>query len=338
MKLLYFRGNHPNFGDDLNALLWPKLAPRLFASPGDAGFLGIGTVIGMAGIDSDRLHVFSSGAGYLTVDRRMIARCRFWCVRGPMTAEMLGLDPDIALTDGAILTPGILPPPKRRPDVVVVPHWETILAEKSRNRWATACDLAGMTLVTPIQAPELAIPRIAGASLVLTESLHGAIIADTYGVPWIAFATSANFSVFKWLDWTRSVGVKLRVHAVRPPDTALLLRFGRPPVGRWGACGEPDDAAAMADFRGRNESGGGHAQGAAARLRSTMKRRVDRSPQLQALLGYSAVRTADALMDLANEEPSLSDERLRKRLAERMTERLDRLIREQQVAQPALIR
>jgi succinoglycan biosynthesis protein ExoV len=337
MKLLYFRGRHPNFGDDLNGLLWPKLAPGLFASADHADFLGIGTIIGMVGTDCDPLHVFSSGAGYLTVDQRMTARCRFWCVRGPLTADLLGLDADIALTDGAILTPAILPAPERRPDIVVVPHWETVLADKSLNKWETACALAGMTLVTPIQAPELAIPRIAGASLVLTESLHGAIIADTYGVPWIAFATSANFSVFKWMDWTRSVGVPLRIHPVRPPDTALLLRFGRPTIGEWGACVEPDDGAAMADFRGRNKTDGGHAPGAAARLRLTLKRRVDQSPHLQALLGYSAARTAAALISLAGTEPCLSDDRLRKRLAERMTERLDALIRDQHVAQHALL-
>jgi succinoglycan biosynthesis protein ExoV len=330
MKLLYFQGDHPNFGDDLNPLLWPRLAPQLFQDGDADSFLGIGTIIGMVGADADRLHVFSSGAGYRTADAGLIARCRFWCVRGPLTARMLGLDADVALTDGAILTPAVLPAPPPQRDIVVVPHWETILAGAGRNGWQTACQQAGMTLVSPVQPPALVVARIAAASLVLAESLHGAIVADSYGVPWIAFATSSNFSVFKWMDWTRSVGVPLRLHLLRPPDTALLRRVGRPTLGPWGACIEPDEAAAAADVRQRNRPLAELASQPASPIRQTLKQAVDETPALRALLGYSPARTAAALARLARAEPSLSDAAGRARLAARMTERLAALVRERQ--------
>ena len=68
MKLVYFRGKQPNFGDDLNAVLWPRLLPGLFDETGAEGFLGIGTLIGMATPGCLRLHVFSTGAGYDAVE------------------------------------------------------------------------------------------------------------------------------------------------------------------------------------------------------------------------------------------------------------------------------
>jgi hypothetical protein len=72
-------------------------------------------------------------------------------------------------------------------------------------------------------------------------------------------------------------------------------------------------------------------------MKQWLRQRVDRSPCLQSLLGFSPSATADALTKLAQGEPSLSAEPVRKRLAERMAARLDALIREQATMQPALI-
>ena len=58
-----------------------------------------------------RLHVFSTGAGYDAVETWRTER-RIWCVRGPMTARLLGTD--ASLTDGAILAPDVL---GRRPAI-----------------------------------------------------------------------------------------------------------------------------------------------------------------------------------------------------------------------------
>ena len=114
MKLVYFHGQQPNFGDDLNGVLWPRLLPRLFDDAGSEGFLGIGTLIGMATPGCNRLHVFSTGAGYDPVDDWRIAR-QVWCVRGPITARLLGAERDAALTDGAILAPDVFAPPPGDP-------------------------------------------------------------------------------------------------------------------------------------------------------------------------------------------------------------------------------
>jgi len=63
--------------------------------------------------------------------------------------------------------------------------------------WPAVAAETGFELIDPRANPRLVVERIARADLVLAEAMHGAIIADTYGVPWIAFATSKNFSSTK---------------------------------------------------------------------------------------------------------------------------------------------
>jgi succinoglycan biosynthesis protein ExoV len=327
VQLIYFKGDRPNFGDDMNAVLWPRLAPQLFETAGPEGFLGIGTIIGMKTNAVDTMHVFSSGLGYNAVSSETAARRRVWCVRGPLTAALLGEGPESALTDGAVLAPAVWEPPAHRSGTAVVPHWETMLA----GGWSDACRQAGMTLVDPMLSPEEVIPKIAAASLVLTESLHGAIIADTYGVPWIAFATSGNFSVFKWMDWTQSVGVDLKVHVLRPPTAVGPIRFGRPAHAEWGGVHHATEADALTEFKLRTSGGMPHAPSAAS-LKQKLKQMIGDSPLLQQVLGYHSARTAEALSRLSVAETTLSDPQVRQDLRNRMRERLADLVATQALA------
>ena len=77
--------------------------------------------------------------------------------------------------------------------------------------------MAGFRLISPIDTPERVHAAIGSVSLVLTESLHGAIFADTMGIPWIPFVTTRNVSALKWVDWCLSVGVSVRTRALATP-------------------------------------------------------------------------------------------------------------------------
>ena len=47
MKLVFFRGKVPNFGDELNLHVWPALLPHGFLDEDeDELFVGIGSIIG----------------------------------------------------------------------------------------------------------------------------------------------------------------------------------------------------------------------------------------------------------------------------------------------------
>jgi succinoglycan biosynthesis protein ExoV len=58
--------------------------------------------------------------------------------------------------------------------------------------------------------------------------MHGAIVADALGVPWIPVRTGgAGTLEFKWRDWCGSVGLSYRPHHVVP-----LYAASRSPVRR----------------------------------------------------------------------------------------------------------
>lgn len=323
MKLVYFRGKQPNFGDDLNAVLWPHLLPAMFeGSGGNEGFLGIGTLIGMPTPGCQRLHVFSTGAGYDLIRDWRVER-KVWCVRGPITAKLLDVEDDAALTDGAILTPEVLraPLPDATGRVVgVVPHWQSL----HFPGWDDACKSAGFRLISPIDTPENVHAAIGGVSLILTESLHGAILADTMGIPWLPFITTKNVSALKWVDWCLSVDVEFTPMPLPPPSAAAALAFGR---ARAGVPGEPlrfDAEAALVEFRQRvtqhaHEKG---RPGLKLGLRKAVGNLAQQSPAVNRALGFGADRTGSHLAALAKRAPNLSAASRRADLRSAMLERL----------------
>ena len=339
MKLIYFQGKQPNFGDDLNGVLWPRLMPGLFDEAGPEGFLGIGTLIGMATPGVTRLNVFSTGAGYDSVANWKPDR-EIWCVRGPITAKLLRAPPSAALTDGAILTPEVLGLPAGDPTgriVGVVPHWQSL----HHPGWEAACKAAGFQLISPIDTPERVHAAVGKVSLILTESLHGAIFADTMGIPWVPFVTTRNVSALKWVDWCWSVGVDFTPVPLPPPSASAALAFGRPDPGAADGMLHFDAEAAMAEFKHRVAQHGAKAQTASpslgARVRVGVREAARHSELLSRLLGYGPAQTAAHLVKAAQRTPTLSAPSHRADLRSAMLERLRAFERAQRSGFPRLV-
>jgi len=330
MQLIYFRGKQQNFGDDLNAELWPRLLPGLFAADHRAGFLGIGTIIGMNLPSCDSLDIFSSGAGYARLDDWHPGR-RVWCVRGPLTAQLLGCSPDVALTDGAILAPELFNEAASDPGghIGVVPHWESL----HFPGWTQTCEQAGMRLITPIDTPANVIRGLRSCRLVLTESLHGAILADALDIPWIPFISTRNVSAFKWVDWCLSVGLTFAPVTISPPSVNAALHFGRPDQMPRDQPRAYDAEAALAEYRGRLNSAAAPAPGRVrALLLDGARRAASHGTVLGRAMGFHPGRTAAALRRAADLPPALSRRSLRVSLRDRMMDRLYDLARDHAVS------
>lgn len=324
MKLLYYKGSTKNFGDDLNSVIWPSLVPDLFSPQNDdQGFLGIGTVIGMSIPFVKSLHIFSSGVGYNHTNA-LPPQTRFWCVRGPLSARHLNLEPDIALTDGAILLPHVKPMKNdARHAVSIVPHWETII----RGRWPEVSEALGYNLIDPTQDISDIIESIAGSKLVLTESLHGAIVADAYGIPWLPFCTSGNFSFFKWEDWTTSVGIRVGIGLVPPPSIAVIQTFGKSPLPRENILNPISQKLIQEEVLNRLSN--------RIDTKATRKTFLDLlktlrySPKLRVanelISGIGVEKCAEKLHSLAQQTPFLSKTSKREELSEEMLSRLNKL-------------
>lgn len=218
MKLFYCDVPFGNFGDELNTYLWPRLLPDAFSGtvrfwpeepkvvdrsdPHDALFVGIGTLINNKVPAAERKVVFGSGAGYQqlpAIDRRW----EFHCVRGPLTAHALGLPSEMAITDPAILV-RLLPPAARGPvfSTSFMPHW----CQAQSGAWQKICAAMGIQFIDPRWPPFRVLEAIARSQLLISEALHGAIVADALRVPWVAVSSKHHILSFKWRDWCASIG------------------------------------------------------------------------------------------------------------------------------------
>ena len=221
--LYYFRIAHGNFGDALNRWLWKKLCPEACDPRKDVLFLGIGTVLSPRVPAAPVKVVFGSGCGD-PPPPRLDDRWRFYCVRGPLTAKKLNLEPDYALTDPAILAcRSCSPPAKKTHPVSLMLHHQSMFEAD----WRALAERAGFHCIDPRDPVDKVLAELGQTELLLTEALHGAIVADALRVPWIPIRLYDRYSEFKWRDWTQSMQVPLNVHAVPPVyDRKFLSRKG----------------------------------------------------------------------------------------------------------------
>ncbi|WP_413733287.1 hypothetical protein [Sodalis sp. RH13] len=206
MKLYYYKSLKGNFGDDMNAWLWNDLLPGIFDDDESAYFSGIGTIITTAMPASNNWTVFSSGAGYGFPPADFGGKnWNIISVRGPLSARVLNLPKECAITDGAALL-NILPEfeplsEDERKGVIFIPHHNAL----ETGQWEKACELAGVEFISPENESKYVIQRIRSSKLVLADAMHAAIVADAMRVPWVPLVTSSQINTFKWLDWTQSI-------------------------------------------------------------------------------------------------------------------------------------
>lgn len=291
--MTYYRGEPPNFGDELNAWLWPRLLPDFLDDDGAMLFLGIGSIIGDSYCRDAVKIVFGAGFVPQYRDKPNVhdGTWRICFVRGPRTAAALGLPPELAVGDSAILLRTVVDPRARPPagPVSFVPHFESM----GPGNWTEACRLAGIRLIDPTRPVPEVLDALLGSRLVITEAMHGAIVADAFRIPWIPVLPLHGQHRGKWLDWSDALGLSLHRERLLPSTLAEVrsMAVGRPAV--TAAC-RTVTAAGLATAANR------------------------------ALVHIAAHRLAR----LARSEPCLSEDRAIGRATERMQEHLEVLRRD----------
>jgi succinoglycan biosynthesis protein ExoV len=218
MKLHYYCDPSGNFGDDLNPWLWPRLFPKPLEDCFDDQtlFIGVGTLLNH-GIPATppRKIVFGSGVGY--GDLPMIGPdWRIDCVRGPLSAQALGLPADRAITDSGLLVLRCIAPNSRSPlGPALMPHHKTARTVD----WRPLCNALEIRYIDPADPIETVLEAIRNSSVLITEAMHGAIVADALRVPWIPIRTHPLILDFKWQDWTASMGLEHSFEAMPLPST-----------------------------------------------------------------------------------------------------------------------
>ncbi len=220
MKLFYYETTAPsaNFGDELNPWLWPRLLPEFDESRKNI-FVGIGTVLNdtipVWINEAENAVFFSTGVGYGRGFRlEKGANWRLYCVRGPLSAKRLHLPELLTITDGAALlkryfTP--CPQEKRIYKFSYMPHFR----HGSPQLFKDVCQRTNIHYIDPAGKVEDVIAAISRSQVLMSEAMHGAIVADTLRVPWIPVRTSPRILPFKWWDWCGSVKLPYKPQIIR---------------------------------------------------------------------------------------------------------------------------
>ena len=216
MKIEYCRSKTYNFGDDLNPWLWPKLLSEHLLSKDDGiHLIGIGTLLTAKRLEvqlkkAKELVIFSSG----TWDDRAPAlqdRYKVYGVRGPRTAQRLGLPEDKVIGDGAYLLRSLeLPDARQLNDVGFMPHHRS----EQFVDWQTICEQLGIKFVSAVQPVENCLAQLRSCKRIITEAMHGAIVADAMRVPWTPVRFSPLFREDKWFDFAESMRLNLEFHVL----------------------------------------------------------------------------------------------------------------------------
>lgn len=211
MKLFYYKDPVGNFGDDLNPLIWYGLAPELFDDDGSEVLVGIGTLINSRAPVDPVKYVFGSGVGYHTFPN-IDDKWKFHCVRGPLSAQRLGLDPSLAITDPAVLLTQVVPnrPVPKTNMVSFMPHH----ASSRFADWKALCEKAGINYIDPSYDINETIFQMRQSRVVIAEAMHAAIVADAFRVPWVPVACYDHILDFKWDDWCRSLQMQYTPHKI----------------------------------------------------------------------------------------------------------------------------
>jgi len=342
MKIFYWKSEEPNFGDDLNAWFWQELLGDAIGSDDNVLFVGIGSVLGGDLSNAERTVVLGAGAGYSPLPEEFNGPTwTIYGVRGPLTAAFCGLDDSKVLADPAILMPRVFPRNETSDGKVrFVPHYHSAM----RAPWHRICAKAGIELLDPRQNSKNVVSKIAASSLVLAESLHAAIVADAFRVPWIPSWSSKEICSFKWHDWAMAVGAHVEPKWLPAPSPLSQLDDFMAPFAANDNAGFPDPLATEQSGGldcavGRMRLDLARRQGAWSkfRRRNYLRLRTRVAMPLLRMVGGGWAealedRAAEALSRLAGSEGTLSDPVLFQQAEARLDEVIRKLKEDRRAA------
>ncbi len=219
MEYIYYKDPIGNFGDDLNGWLWPQLFGEENLNNDDA-FLGIGSILFnnsklITDLKERRKIVFGTGIRLTYEAFKYDDKWDVKFLRGPLSSYSFNNKYDY-ISDAAYALRFIenfdsLKNTEKKYEISVMPYFRSI----PFFDWQSICDNLGYHYISPLSenGVEFTLNEIASSKYLITEAMHGAILADILRVPWHRYVLSTPItegpmvSEFKWMDWLYSVGI-----------------------------------------------------------------------------------------------------------------------------------
>lgn len=196
-----------NVGDGLGPEIVKKIARRVGREQWISDFNGqlfaVGSTLHYA---RDGDVIWGSGVnGKVVQEMHSVSSLDVRAVRGPRTRQVLlekgGCCPAV-FGDPGILCSFMWPMPRtrRREGITYVPHFREALKRHSDS------ELQSVRVLSPFRPIVQFIEVIASSSLVLSSSLHGIVIAESYGVPAILVENQCGETHLKYADYYEGTG------------------------------------------------------------------------------------------------------------------------------------
>ncbi len=216
IKLFYARyeqSSHGNFGDELSPLIVKMLRDEKAecTRPGKCELVAIGSVLDIFGVRTlkkiprlfrriSSVHIWGSG---LMFDEKITFPhyVKFHAVRGNLTKNYIKNNAHIVVGDPGLLADQLIRKSTvRNKTIGIIPHYVDQDSPYLKQLLKTLPDSQFIDVLAPV---EEVLQQISRCDVVLSSSLHGLIVADSFGVPnqWVEFSDAILGDRFKFHDY-----------------------------------------------------------------------------------------------------------------------------------------
>lgn len=223
IKLFYSKDSslvNGNFGDELSPLIVSEITGQevVYADVRKCDLVALGSVLDKFGVRRlskvhryfqriSKLKIWGSGLMYDQAIKFPI-NIDFISVRGKFTRSRIDRkgSTGIGLGDPGLLAPYMFPeeqPIKHR--IGLIPHFVDHKNKQVKEIIERLHDVHFINVLDPVRD---VIKQIKSCEVILSSSLHGLIVADSFGIPnqWLEFSDKVQGAGFKFKDYFSSLG------------------------------------------------------------------------------------------------------------------------------------
>lgn len=212
---LYWYKKEQNFGDAINPTVVGYLAGRevKWAGRNNCEIYALGSLMKMVAHDQKaprekgrKPFIWGTGAMSAITNLEFLKNVRVALLRGPITAALLRRDDRVFGDPGLLIADALGDAPQRQDVVGLVPHMH--FADDPRFSEIAARN-AHIKLIDVRNPDAHAVVReIASCSHVVSQSLHGLVTADAYGIPntWLDPLGIHGAAMLKFHDYGAGIG------------------------------------------------------------------------------------------------------------------------------------
>jgi len=233
---LFWWNDQPNFGDTISKTVAGYVSgrPVVWAKPKECDVFGIGSILQIARRthrgarpDGSKPWIWGSGCmGGLRKDFKGFVQ--FSIVRGPVTASLMNVDMDVFGDPGILIADAMAEDISPADRIGLVPHHSQL----GDPAFAQLVAKEPALKLIDVRKDALEVCReIASCCYVISSSLHGLVVADSFGVPntWLDPAGIHASPKLKFFDYAASVeralpsplkieDVASHIKSLPPPD------------------------------------------------------------------------------------------------------------------------